>query len=633
MTGKQGLFITLTIFGLLNAVAKDASIRLDVDATEVAKNLLHARLQIPATPGKLTLYYPKWIPGEHSPSGPINSVTGLKFSANGKPIEWQRDAEDMFQFNVTVPAGADSVEVALDFFPSGGGGGYSAGDSATSKLLILSWNQLLLYPKNERPLALEFSASLKLPPGWKFGTALPVAVSTRNEPDKVQFSPAPLETLIDSPLIAGEFFRSIDLGEIEKSPHRLNIVADTRAALELKAEDEARFRNLVREAKALFGAHHYRGYDFLVTLSDKVAHFGLEHHESSDDRFSEDYFTDENSRTLAAELMPHELAHSWNGKYRRPAGIATPDYQQPVHGEMLWVYEGLTDYLGKVLAARSGLMTETNFRSAFALTAAALDHRDGRSWRSLADTTVSAQLVYDAPGIGTSRRRGPDFYPEGDLVWLEVDTLIRQQSQGKKSLDDFCKQFHGGKNSAPKVVAYDLNEVIRTLNDVATYDWKKFFQQRIYEINPRAPIGGIENGGWKLIYTNEPSALLKIREDKRKYTDVNYSLGFTLGSDGVIGDVLPGSPADKAGIFQSMKLVAVDGRAWSAKILRDALKTAATNNAPIELLTLNEDFYKNIKLNYHGGERYPVLVRDANKPDYIGEIIKPRTPEVVADKK
>jgi predicted metalloprotease with PDZ domain len=480
----------------------------------------------------------------------------------------------------------------------------------------------LLYPKNSAPLATEFASSVKLPAGWKFGTALSVAKSSE---DKVEFAPVSLETLVDSPLIAGEFYRTVELGEVGGAPHQLHIVADTAAALEIKPEDTARFARLVREANALFGAHHYRDYHFLLTLSDQVAHFGLEHHASSDNRTAENFLTDEDSRAVSADLLPHEMTHSWNGKFRRPSGLATPDYQQPMHGELLWVYEGLTDYLGKVLAARSGLTTATNFNAQIAMVAAAQDHRDGRSWRSLADTTVAAQLVYNAPGTGTSRRRGPDFYPEGDLIWLEVDTLIRQQSHGKKSLDDFCKKFHGGDSGAPKVVSYDLSEVIRTLNDVAPFDWKNFFQQRIYDIAPRAPIGGIANGGWKLAYTNELPALLKIREAQRKQTDMNYSLGFALSNDGGIGDVLPNSPADKAGIFQGMKLVAVDGHAYSAKILRAAVKSAVTNGAPLELLTLNEDFYKAIQLDYHGGEKYPVLIRDTTKPDLIGEIIKPLT--------
>ncbi len=630
---KQGFFATLIASTLLAAsvFGENKPISLDVDATDAPRNLLHTRLHMPAAPGKLTLFYPKWIPGEHSPTGPVNNVTGLKFSANGIPLDWQRDAEDMFTFHLVVPADTDAIDVSFDFLLSAGGGSYSSGGSSTTKLLDLSWNQLLLYSQTDAPLKTPFVATLQLPAGWKFGTALPIETSTRTKPGKVEFSPAPLETLIDSPVLAGEFFRTIDLTPGEKVSYYIHIVADSAADLEMKPEDEARFTRLVHEANALFGAHHYRDYHFLLTLSDHVAHFGLEHHESSDNRTAENFLTDEDSRTASADLLPHEMTHSWNGKFRRPAGLATPDYQQPMQGELLWVYEGLTDYLGKVLATRSGLMTATNFRAAFALTAAMLDHRDGRSWRALADTAIAAQLLYDSPGVGVSRRRSVDFYPEGDLIWLEADTLIREQTSGKQSLDDFCKKFHGGESSAPKVVPYSFDDVLKTLNEVAPYDWKSFFQKRIYEINTHAPVGGIEHGGWRLAYTNEVPSFLKIREGQRKFTDLNYSLGFTLSTDGGIGDVLPGSPADKAGIFQGMKLVAVDGRAWSAKILRDAVKSAATNSAPIELLTVNEDFYKTIKLEYHGGEKYPVLVRDISKPDLMTDIIHALTAEAAAD--
>ena len=630
MEMKQGFFATVAAFSLFTspALAADRPIALTVDATAAPRGLLHATLRIPAAPGPLTLFYPKWIPGEHSPSGPVNNVTGLKFSANGQPLDWRRDAEDMFTLQLTVPPGADVVDVAFDFLLAAGGGGYSASGSSTPHLLIVSWNQLLFYPQTATPLKTPFVASLKLPPGWQFGTALPGAGRANLLNDQtIQFAPAPLETLIDSPLLAGEFFRTINLAPGEKVTRRLHLAADAAASLEIKPEDTARFARLLREAEALFGARHYRDYHFLLTLSDHVAHFGLEHHESSDNRTAENFLTDEDARTAAADLLPHELAHSWNGKFRRPAGLATPDYQQPMHGELLWIYEGLTDYLGKVLAARSGLLTTTNFRAAFALTAARMDRRDGRKWRSLADTAIAAQLLYEAPGTGDSRRRNVDFYPEGDLIWLEADTIIRQQSQGKKSLDDFCKSFHGGKNSEPKVVPYNFDDVIHALNETAAYDWKRFFQQRVYDLAPRAPIGGIANGGWKLAYTNAVPAWLKIREGQRKLADLNYSLGFGVSHDGGIGDVLPGSPADKAGINQGMKLVAVNGRAYSDKILREAVTTAATNRAPLALLTLENDFYTTRPVDYHGGEKYPVLERDATKPDLIGDIIKPLTPE------
>jgi len=627
METKRGCFCCLLSFNLLLAASVPAAmapIQLAVDATDAPRSLLHARLHIPAQPGPLTLFYPKWLPGEHIPSGPINDLAGLEISANGRPVTWQRDPEDMYAFHLDVPSGVDAVDVSLDFLLPTGGGSFSTGVSSTAKLLDLSWNEVLLYPKTAEPLKLSYVATLHLPEGWKFGTALPVAGSSDN---RVEFLPAPLETLIDSPVIAGQYFRTIDLTPGELPPHFLHLAADSAAALEIKPDDIRHFTQLVKEANALFGAHHYRDYHFLLTLSDHVSHFGLEHHESSDDRCGENYLTDDGARRAFPDLLPHEMVHSWNGKYRRPAGLATPDYQQPMLDELLWDYEGLTDYLGKVLAARSGLQTNDDFREMFAQIAAMLDHRAGRSWRSLADTTVAAQLLYLAPATGTAWRRGTDFYPEGDLIWLEVDTLIRQQSHGKKSIDDFCKAFYGGESGPPKVVPYTYADVVKALNEIVPYDWRGFFQQRIYEITPRAPLEGIENAGWHLVYTNELPAFLKLREGQRKYTDLSFSLGFSLGSDGTIGDVLPGTPADQAGIGPAMKLIAVNGRAWAADNLRAAVKSAATNSAPIELLIENDDYFKTFPVDYHGGEKYPCLERDPERPDLIAEIIHPLTPE------
>lgn len=627
MAIKQGFKALLAACGLFvsGAAAAERPVTLEVDATDAPRSLLHARLHIPAAPGALTLYYPKWIPGDHSPTGPINDVTGLQFSANGQPLAWQRDAEEMCTFHLEVPTNADSVDVWLDLLlPSSGG-------SSSDNVLDLNWNQVLLYPRTEAPLRIPFIASLKLPAGWKYGTALPPGIATRSRPDTIEFTEATLETLVDSPVIAGEFFRTIDLTPVEKVPHYLQIVADDADALEIKPEDIRHYTRLVHEANALFGARHYRNYHFLLTLSDHVDHFGLEHHESSDDRESGDYLTDADERVLGAELLPHEMVHSWNGKYRRPAGLATPDYQRPMQGELLWVYEGLTDYYGKVLATRSGLETKDDFLALLALNAATLDHRSGRQWRPLADTTVSAQLLYDSREEGINRRRGVDFYAEGDLIWLEADTLIRQRTGGAKSLDDFCKAFHGGESGPPKVIPYAFDDVVQALNAIAPYDWKMFFQNRIYAVTPRAPLGGIENGGWRLAYTNGVPPYLKKREAKRKYTDLNYSLGTTFGADGGIGEIIPGSPADQAGFAPGMKLVAVNGRAWSAELLREAVKSAATNTAPIELLVQHDDFYKTYSLDYHDGEKYPVLEREATKPDLLDDILKPLTAEAPAE--
>ena len=392
----------------------------------------------------------------------------------------------------------------------------------------------------------------------------------------------------------------------------------------MKPADLERFSRLVAEEESLFGAHHYGKYDFLLTLSEQVAHFGLEHHESSDNRAPERMLIDEELRKGSAGLLPHEMVHSWNGKYRRPADLATPDYQQPMKSELLWVYEGLTTYLGELLTARSGLWSVTNYLEHLALVAALLDHQRGRDWRPLADTTVAAHLLYYARPEGSSWRRGVDFYPEGELIWLEADVTIRERTGGKRSLDDFCQRFFGGESGPPRVVPYTFEDVLGALNDVAPFDWRRFFQQRVYSLNPRAPLGGIERGGWRLVYRDTPSDMLKNAEAGKKATDLSFSLGLALKEDGTILDVIPGLPADRAGVGPGMKLVAVNNRHWKPELLRTAIKEASSGAAPLELLVENGDVFKTCRLDYREGERYPYLERDAAKPDLLSEIIKPR---------
>jgi predicted metalloprotease with PDZ domain len=576
------------------------------------------------------LLYPKWIPGEHGPTGPINDLVGLQMTATGKTIEWRRDAEDMFTFHLEVPAGTEAVEVKLDFLLPPNTGDFSAGGSATAQLLDLNWNHVVLYPKGRKASEIQYTTRLRLPAGWKFGTALPVSQQSNGE---IEFGPVSLETLVDSPVIAGRYFRSIDLSPGNEPSHRLDIVADSTAALEIKPAASANFSHLVAEANALFGARHYRTYHFLLTLSDHVAHFGLEHHESSDDRASEKYLIDDDEWKLDASLLPHEMVHSWNGKYRRPAGLATPDFQQPMKGELLWIYEGLTDYLGEVLTARSGIWNYQTFREQLALTAAMLDFRTGRKWRPLADTTIAAQLLYSARTQGTARRRSVDFYPEGDLIWLEADVIIRQESQGRHSLDDFCRKFYGGENTPPKVVPYMYEDVVAALKEVVSYDWDTFFQKRVYAVNPRAPLGGIEGSGWHLTYTNRLPDFFRNRESAHKLTDLSFSLGLSIKEDGSIEDVIPGSPADKAELSPEMKLVAVNGRRWRADLLRTAVESARTNTAPIELLVENNEYFKTCNVDYHDGEKYPALERDPDKPDLLTEILKPRIPVPLVNEK
>jgi predicted metalloprotease with PDZ domain len=622
--GTVALLLAVSAFtwlSTLSARSADEPVVLKVDAREARKHVLHATIHLPARPGPLTLLYPKWIPGEHGPTGPITDMTGLKISAAGKSIPWRRDAEENYAINIDVPAGANSVDVSLDFLLASDPNGFSSAASSSENLAAISWNTLLLYPKGAAANSITYLAHLQLPDGWKFATALTRAGGSDND---LEFAPVTLETLIDSPVMAGKYVRTYDLSPGSSTPERLNIIADSAAAMEMNTNDQASFAKLAAEANALFGAHHYRHYDFLLTLSDQVAHFGLEHHESSDDRGPERMLLDEDGFKGWASLLPHEMVHSWNGKYRRPAGLATPDYQQPMKTELLWVYEGLTEYLGEVLAARSGLWNSTNYTEQLALAAAMLDYRRGRDWRPLVDTTDAANLLYSARGEGASWRRSVDFYPEGSLIWLEADVTIRQLTKGSRSLDDFCRRFLGGESTPPRVVPYTEDDVIAALNAVAPFDWRGFFQKRVYEVNPRAPMGGIEGGGWRVVYRDQRSDMLKTAETKRKFTDLTFSLGLSVGEEGAIGDVIPGSPADRAGVGAGMKLLAVNSRHWTPELLRTAIKEAKDSTAPIELLVENGDMFKNCRVDYHEGERYPDLERNSARPDLLSEIIKPR---------
>jgi predicted metalloprotease with PDZ domain len=615
------ILAALGCFSGITARADEPTI-LRVDARDISQRILHATLHIPAKPGPLTLVYPTWIPGEHGPTGPITDLTGLKMEAAGKTVPWRRDAEDFYAFNIEVPAGADAVDVSLDFLLASDPNGFSSAASSSANLGAVSWNTVVLYPKGAPANSLTYVAHIRLPSGWKFATALQRAGESNGE---IEFAPVTLERLIDSPLMTGRYLRTFDLNPGGSTPERLNLIADSSAAMEMSTNDQASFAKLAAEANALFGVHHYQHYDFLLTLSDEVAHFGLEHHESSDDRGPERMLIEPDILKAWAYLLPHEMVHSWNGKYRRPAGLATPDYQKPMKTELLWVYEGLTEYLGEILTARSGLWDATNYTQFLALDAAMLDHRRGRDWRPLVDTTDAADLLYNARGEGASWRRSTDFYPEGSLIWLEVDVTIRQLTKGKRSLDDFCQSFYGGGNTPPKVVPYTEDDIVNALNAVVPYDWRGFFQKRIYEVTTHAPLGGIENGGWRLVYVDKESDMEKAEEGRRKSTDAAYSLGFTVGEDGGIADVIPDSPAARAGISPGMKLLAVNNRRWTGDLLRTAIKEAKGATAPIELLVENGDVFKTCAVDYHDGERYADLERDDSKPDLLSEIVKPRT--------
>jgi predicted metalloprotease with PDZ domain len=597
-------------------------VRLQVDATDAPRRLFHVRMTLPAKTGPTTLLYPQWIPGEHSPTGPIVNLVGLKVEAGGKPIAWQRDSVNMFAFHVDVPAGVASLDVAFDFISPPEAGGFTSAASTTSELAVLNWNQVLLYPQGSQPDDLAYQATLRVPNGWRYGTALPIARESGND---IEFQPAPLTTLIDSPVSAGTHYRTIDLGADNGIPHFLHLAADSDRALEVSPEIVGQYQNLVKEAGALFGVRHYRSYHFLFTLSNHVAHFGLEHHESSDDRDDERTLIDPEKQKATADLLPHEFVHSWNGKFRRPQGLISGGhdggYDTPMKGGLLWVYEGLTEYLSGVLAARSSLWTPEDYRDKLALTAAALDREYGRQWRPLEDTAVAAQFLYDAGGDYADYRRGTDFYPEGILVWLDVDVTIRQLSKGTKSLDDFCHAFHGGPGGAPALKPYDFADVVAALNAVQPYDWAGFLNERLHSTSAHAPLGGIEHAGWKLVYDGEESDFLSAADEG---TNLSYSLGLKVKDDGAISDIALAGPAGKAGISPATRIIAVDGRQFTTTVLREAIGKAVTDTKPLELLIKEGEYYKTYRVDYHGGEKYPHLTRVDGAPDLLKEIIGPR---------
>jgi predicted metalloprotease with PDZ domain len=606
--------------------ASAQSIQLLVDLSDASRNIFHSRLTIPARPGPMTLVYPEWIPGNHRPSGPIANVTGLHMEAGGQPLVWQRDPIDMYAFHVDVPAGASELQVSFDTITNDGSAGAS-GPSATTNVLDLNWNQVVLYPQGATSDELQVAASVSMPaPGWKFGTALPWLHSDRSNGNVVNyFKPVSLTTLVDSPLIAGAHYREIELTKQGETPaHVIDMVSESEAGLEMTSADEAAYRKLVAEAAALFGAQHYLEYHFLLTLSDDAGHHGVEHHESSDNSVGERTLTDPDRHLMAAGLLPHEFVHSWNGKYRRPAGLATRNYQDPMIGDLLWVYEGLTTYLGEVLTARTALWTPEQYRESLAETAAMLEHRTGRTWRPLEDTARSVQILRLQNSEWQNWRRSLDYYPEGAMIWLEVDTIIRQQTHGQKSLDDFCRLFHGGQSGAPKVVTYTFDDVVHTLNQVTPYDWAALLTKRVNSTEPRAPLGGLERGGWRLVYNDQPNKLMSAGDRLGKRADLTYSLGFQIKDDGQFLDVILNSPAYLAGIGPGMKLVAINGRAWSKDVLQDALRASKNNNQPIELLVENAKFFKTYAIPYHDGIKYPHLER-TEAPDILGEILNPLT--------
>ena len=611
-------------------------IHLAVDVRDIQQRIFRVQESIPVQPGPLVLLYPKWIPGEHGPTGPIDTLAGFQVTSGGRPLPWRRDLHEPYAIRVLVPAASHTVEVDFQVLSPSRSGLFGEGVSVTNHLVVLAFNQVLVYPGGHYASRINVQADVTLPTGWPFATALePEPASLGRE--KIRFAAVSLDTLIDSPLIAGEYFHRIPLesGRPGQPPVFLDLVADRPEDLAATPVQLAEFRALVQQATALFGAHHYRHYDFLVSLSDRTGHFGLEHHQSSDDRLAADYLTDPDAFVSGASLLPHEYAHSWNGKFRRPADLAVPVYDQAMQTDLLWVYEGLSNYWGDVLAARSGLLSPELFRGYMAWLAGYLSHIPGRSWRPLQDTANDASLLYLLPRDWASWRRSTDFYEEGDMLWLDVDTKIRELSHDTRSLDDFARAFCGTHDGSVGVLAYQFGDVVAALQGIQPYDWASLLRSHLDATGAGPLLDGLARSGWQLAYGDLPDPYFNAYEADNRAVDLMASIGVVVDDPSVddpaegrtpgrLLDVLWNGPAFRAGVAPGMTLVAVDGDKYSADSLRAVVKASATSLKPISLLLENGGSYLTVTIDYHGGSRYPYLKRIPGTVDRLSDLARAR---------
>lgn len=597
-------------------------IQITADLSDAPRKIFHAEIDLPVTPGQLTLTTPKWIPGTHQAFGPVSSIAGVVFTANGKTLEWRRDDVDLYEFHVTIPAGVSTLHAHLDcIVPL----------NVSRKLALLDWESLALYPANTPVREIAIQPSLIVPAGWSIGTALtpsggsyplPAAGST------TRFAVTNVEQLEDSPVLIGQNFREFPVAQEISPKHFIDVAADQPEDCNLSAAELAGIANLVREADALYHSHHYNQYHFLVAMSDFIGtDTTLEHGQSSEYGVTEKDLSDEATLLYDADLLPHEYTHSWNGKYRRPVGLYQPEFATMQQGALLWVYEGMTQYLGNVLAARAGLKSPSQYRDLLALTASLLDYTPGREWRSTEDTSVAASVLRGGDQTWADWRRGQDYYDEGQIVWLDADTLIRKLTDNQKSLDDFERIFLGkGGNTGPLIVTYTFEELVQDLNQVAPYDWATFFHDRIYSIAPHADLAGIERGGYKLVYADHPTDSESLVASSRKGlpgVEAWYSVGLLLGGQGEVQAVRWNGPAAKSKITPGDKIIAVNGQTYSGDRFRAALRDAKNQSEPIHLTIQSDTFVSTIELDYHDGERYPALERVEGTPAYLDDIIKP----------
>jgi predicted metalloprotease with PDZ domain len=586
-----------------------------LDASTAGRGFMTSHLTIPAHPGAFTIVYPKWIPGEHGPTGPLNDLTGIKMSADGKALDWRRDTIDLYAFHVTLPAGASTLDVDFTVLLN------APGDTmSTNNLAIVNWNRDILYQADTNSHAVFVRPSIILPPGWGYGTALP---SPQRNGDRIDFGTVPLAMLIDSPLDAGRYYAHHILWQRGIAAQTLDLFADAPEDLNLSPAMLASLKRMTPEALALYGARHWNGYHSLLTLSDAIGFQGIEHHQSSDDRADGSFFTDPAEQVSGGDLLTHEFSHSWNGKYRRPYDLWTPNFQVPEQTDLLWVYEGMNQYLGDLLSFRIGIRKPKTYPEYLATVYASMDYEPGRLTTPLIDTTTAAPWLYQSGGDYSSlRRTAGDFYTEGELVWLDVDTIVRQQTHGTKSLDTFLHLYAGPPNTGPITVTYTRADIERLLGDVTSYDWHGLFDRYVYHVSVHPPTDELARSGWKLVYTSKANDY----DDARHGVSGWYGIGFDAGPTGAIRDVRRGSAAWNAGLAPHGIVVAIDGRSYSPDTFTNAIKRAQQDHRPISFLVNDSGYFSMVSVDYHGGVRFPHLVRIKGTPDMLAQIMAPRVP-------
>jgi predicted metalloprotease with PDZ domain len=636
-TFRNFLAAALVVSSSASLYAQKTPVQITADLTEGARHLYHAEIDLPVKPDSTADFItPRWIPGTHAPGGPLADIVGVVFTGNGQVLKWRRDDVQLAEFHVTVPKGVTSVHAHLDAIIAG---------RVTTKMAVLEWEHLMMYPANVPVKDIAIQPSVTVPAGWGTGTALkPIGtvptpavtgvIEGAHHPSAgavtTKYEVTTVEQLEDSPVFTGKYLREYPLAPEITPKHFLDVMADEEADAKMRPETLAEISNLIREADANYASHHYFEYHLLLTLSDRAGGQGLEHGQSSDNGVEEKGFADDAHQLGNADLLAHEFTHSWNGKYRRPARLAQPDFATAQQGDLMWVYEGMTQYWGNVLAARAGLKSQEQYRDLLAMSAATLDYKAGREWRSTEDTAIAGSLIRGGNQNWVNWRRGQDYYQEGELVWLDADVMIRKLTDNKKSLTDFVKIFLGkGGNTGPLIVGYEFPEIVADLNQVVKYDWDKFLRDRIMNINPRADLDGIEHGGYKLTFLDHPSKSERMlgAANSRRGGGLNvwYSLGVRISADGTVGDIRWNGPADKSQLAPGEKILIVNGQVFSPDALRSAIVKAKTDSAPIHLTVQQEETVMNIDLDYHDGERYPSLVRVEGTPAYLDDITKPLT--------